>query len=299
MLATGAAPLRPPLPGIDLPGIFALRNLDNVDQIHAWIGRRSAHQAVIVGAGYIGLEMAENLTRRSMAVTLLEMTGQVMPPADPEMVAPIQEECAGRASICGWATRVARASSRGGGETITVLTKSGQRFAAEVVILAVGVKPDTRLAHEAGLAIGSTGGIRVDDQMRTSDPAIYAVGDAVEVREFVTGLPALIPLAGPANRQGRMAADVIAGRAGPLPRLAGDRRGRRLRPDVGHDRRDREIAPPGRHPLREVVHPLGPPRLVLSRRRADHHEAACFRPIRAASWAPRRWAGRASKSGST
>ena len=92
MLATGAAPVRPPLPGIDLPGIFALRNLDDVDHIHAWIGRRAARQAVIVGAGYIGLEMAENLTRRGLTVTLLEMAGQVMPPADPEMVAPIEQE---------------------------------------------------------------------------------------------------------------------------------------------------------------------------------------------------------------
>ena len=212
VLATGAAPLRPPLAGIELPGIFALRDLDDVDQIHAWIGRRSAHQAVIVGAGYIGLEMAENLTRRGMTVTLLEMAGQVMPPADPEMVAPIEEELRRQGVDLRLGDAVA-GFEPGGGETITVLAKSGQRLPAEVVILSVGVKPDTRLAREAGLEIGPTGGIRVDDQMRTSDPAIYAVGDAVEVREFVTGLPALIPLAGPANRQGRLAADAIAGRA--------------------------------------------------------------------------------------
>ncbi len=212
VLATGAAPLRPPLAGIELPGIFALRDLDDVDQIHAWIGRRSAHQAVIVGAGYICLEMAENLTRRGMTVTLLEMAGQVMPPADPEMVAPIEEELRRQGVDLRLGDAVA-GFEPGGGETITVLAKSGQRLPAEVVILSVGVKPDTRLAREAGLEIGPTGGIRVDDQMRTSDPAIYAVGDAVEVREFVTGLPALIPLAGPANRQGRLAADAIAGRA--------------------------------------------------------------------------------------
>ena len=111
VLATGAVPVRPPLPGIDLPGIFALRDLDDVDQIHAWIGRRTANQAVIVGGGYIGLEMAENLSRRGMAVTLLEMTGQVMPPIDPEMVAPVQRGAArGRASICGWATPWPRSS---------------------------------------------------------------------------------------------------------------------------------------------------------------------------------------------
>jgi NADPH-dependent 2,4-dienoyl-CoA reductase/sulfur reductase-like enzyme/rhodanese-related sulfurtransferase len=211
VLATGAVPLRPPLAGIDLPGIFALRDLDDVDRIHAWIGRRSAHQAVIVGAGYIGLEMAENLTRRGMAVTLLEMAGQVMPPADPEMVAPIEEELRRQGVDLRLGDAVA-GFERGGGETITVLTKNGARLPAEVVILSVGVKPDARLAREAGLAIGPTGGIRVDDQMRTSDPAVFAVGDAVEVREVVTGLPALIPLAGPANRQGRVAADAIAGR---------------------------------------------------------------------------------------
>jgi NADPH-dependent 2,4-dienoyl-CoA reductase/sulfur reductase-like enzyme/rhodanese-related sulfurtransferase len=211
VLATGAAPLRPPLAGIDLPGIFALRDLDDVDQIHAWIGRRAARQTVIVGAGYIGLEMAENLTRRGMAVTLLEMAGQVMPPADPEMVAPIEQELRRQGVDLRLGDAVA-GFEPGGGETITVLTKSGQRLPAEVVILSVGVKPDARLAREAGLEIGPTGGIRVDDQMRTSDPAIFAVGDAVEVREFVTGLPALIPLAGPANRQGRVAADAITGR---------------------------------------------------------------------------------------
>ncbi len=211
VLATGAAPLRPPLAGIELPGIFALRDLDDVDQIHAWIGRRSAHQAVIVGAGYIGLEMAENLTRRGMTVTLLEMAGQVMPPADPEMVAPIEQELRRQGVDLRLGDAVA-GFEPGPSETITVLSKRGERLPAEVVILSVGVKPDTRLAREAGLAIGPTGGIRVDVQMRTSDPAIFAVGDAVEVREFVTGLPALIPLAGPANRQGRVAADVIAGR---------------------------------------------------------------------------------------
>ena len=180
--------------------------------------------------------MAENLTRRGMAVTLLEMTSQVMPPADPEMVAPIEQELRqqgvdlrlgdavagfepGTGPFSGQKAHVAdkRAAentdlSPSANDTITVLTKNGERLPAEVVILSVGVKPDTRLAREAGLEIGPTGGIRVDDQMRTSDPAIFAVGDAVEVREFITGLPALVPLAGPANRQGRIAADVICGR---------------------------------------------------------------------------------------
>ena len=211
VLSTGAAPVRPPLRGVDLPGVFTLRDLDDTDQIHKWIDHRKVSRAVVVGAGYIGLEMAENLSRRGIAVTLLELTGQVMPPADPEMVAPLQQELERQGVDLRLGNAVA-ALEPGPNDTITVVAQNGERFAAEVVILAVGVRPDTRLAREAGLEIGPTGGIRVDDQMRTSDPRVFAVGDAVEVREFTSGLPALIPLAGPANRQGRVAADVICGR---------------------------------------------------------------------------------------
>ena len=203
--------MRPPLRGVDLPGVFTLRDLDDTDQIHKWIDHRKVSRAVVVGAGYIGLEMAENLSRRGIAVTLLELTGQVMPPADPEMVAPLQQELERQGVDLRLGNAVA-ALEPGPNDTITVVAQNGERFAAEVVILAVGVRPDTRLAREAGLEIGPTGGIRVDDQMRTSDPRVFAVGDAVEVREFTSGLPALIPLAGPANRQGRVAADVICGR---------------------------------------------------------------------------------------
>ncbi len=211
VLSTGAAPVRPPLPGIDLPGIFTLRDLHNVDQIHAWVERRKANRAVVVGGGYIGLEMVENLSRRGIAVTLLEMTGQVMPPMDPEMVVPVQRELERQGIELKLETAVA-AFEPGPNETITVVAQHEERISADLVILAVGIKPDTQLARAAGLEIGPTGGIRVDEQMRTSDPAVFAVGDAVEVRDFVTGLPALIPLAGPANRQGRIAADVISGR---------------------------------------------------------------------------------------
>jgi NADPH-dependent 2,4-dienoyl-CoA reductase/sulfur reductase-like enzyme/rhodanese-related sulfurtransferase len=206
VLATGAAPVRPPL-----PGIFTLRDLHDVDQIHTWIGRRKPSRAVVVGGGYIGLEMVENLSRRGIAVTLLEMTHQVMPPMDPEMVAPVQRELERQGVELRLGNAVA-AFEPGPNETITVVAQHDERFSAELVILAVGIKPDVQLARAAGLEIGPTGGVRVDDQMRTSDPAIFAVGDAVEVRDFVTGLPALIPLAGPANRQGRIAADVICGR---------------------------------------------------------------------------------------
>ncbi len=211
VLAPGAAPLRPPLPGIDMPGAFILRNLDDVDQIHAWIDYRKVDQAVVVGAGFIGLEMAENLSRRGVTVTLLEIADQVMPPVDPEMAAPIQQELE-RQGVDLRLGNIMVALEPGPKDTIGVVVQHDERLSAELVVLAVGVKPETNLAWQAGLEIGSTGGIRVDDRMRTSDPHIFAVGDAVEVRDFVTGQPALLPLAGPANRQGRIAADAICGR---------------------------------------------------------------------------------------
>lgn len=211
VLSTGAAPVRPPLPGVDLPGVFTLRDLDDTDRIHKWIDHRKPRRAVIVGAGYIGLEMTENLARRGVAVTLLELADQVMPPADPEMVAPLEQELARQGVDLRLSSAVA-AFEPAPDDTITVAARNGERFTAEMVLLSVGVRPDTRLAREARIEIGPTGGIRVDDQMRTSDPHVFAVGDAVEVREFTSGLPALIPLAGPANRQGRIAADAICGR---------------------------------------------------------------------------------------
>jgi pyruvate/2-oxoglutarate dehydrogenase complex dihydrolipoamide dehydrogenase (E3) component/rhodanese-related sulfurtransferase len=165
----------------------------------------------VVGAGYIGLEMAENLSRRGITVTLLELADQVMPLADAEMFMPLQQELKKQ----GIDLRLGNAVSAfepGANDTITVIAQHDERLSADVVILAVGVRPDVQLARDAGLEIGPTGGIRVDDQMRTTDRSIFAVGDAVEVRNFVTGRPALVPLAGPANRQGRVAADVICGR---------------------------------------------------------------------------------------
>jgi NADPH-dependent 2,4-dienoyl-CoA reductase/sulfur reductase-like enzyme/rhodanese-related sulfurtransferase len=211
VLAPGAEPVRPPLPGIDRPGIFAVRNMDDIDQIQTWIDHRRVDRAVVVGAGYIGLEMVENLSRRGITVTLLELSDQVMPPADPEMVSPIQQELK-RQGVDLRLGNAVSAFEPGPKETITVVAQHDERFTADLVILSVGVRPNTKLAREAGLEIGPTGGIRVDDQMRTSDPHIFAVGDAVEVRNFVTGRPALVPLAGPANRQGRVAADAICGR---------------------------------------------------------------------------------------
>ncbi len=211
VLAPGAAPIRPQLPGIDLPGVFTLRNLEDTDAIQRWISHQEAERAVVVGGGYIGLEMTENLSRRGLEVTVLEAYGQLMAPFDPEMVHPVYEELK-RHGVELYLNKPAARFEPGPGNTLTVLTHGSERFSADLVVLAAGVRPDVELARAAGIELGVTGGIRVDEQMRTSDPNIFAVGDAVEVRDFVTGAPALIPLAGPASRQGRVAADVIAGR---------------------------------------------------------------------------------------
>ena len=213
VLATGAAPVRPPLPGIDLPGIFALRTIPDSRRIREWIEARAARRAVIVGGGFIGLEMAENLAQRGLAVTVVEMAPHVLPPFDAEMTEEIHDHLQRQSVDLHLGDGVARFEEHDGG--LVVRTSSGAVLPADLVILAIGVRPEVTLARNAGLALGKLGGVRVDEQMRTNDPAIWAVGDMVEVRDFVTGAWSLIPLAGPANRQGRLAAESIAGR----PRL--------------------------------------------------------------------------------
>jgi len=212
VLATGAAPVRPPLPGIDLSGIFSLRTIPDSRRIREQITERKAKRAVVVGGGFIGLETTENLVRRGISVTIVEMLEQVMPPIDPEMAVPIQEHLtANGVSLC-LGDGVAGFEQDPVGNTISVITKSGGRYICDMVLLAIGVHPEITLAKEAGLEIGRLGGIRVNDQMFTSDERIWAVGDAVEARDFVSGEWSLFPLAGVANRQGRIAADVILGR---------------------------------------------------------------------------------------
>jgi NADPH-dependent 2,4-dienoyl-CoA reductase/sulfur reductase-like enzyme/rhodanese-related sulfurtransferase len=228
VLSPGAPSFRPPLPGIDLPGIFEVRTVPDAREIRQWIERgtsflagmekysgfqtvRPAMRAVVVGAGFIGLEMAENLARRGFDVTVLEMADQVLNPLDREYGRLVQDflrlhgvHVVVDDGVAGF--------ERAENDVLTVSTQSGQTYSAELVITALGVRPDTTLAQMAGVKIGERGGISVDEHMRTSDPDIFAVGDAVEVRDFVTGEWSLIALAGPANRQGRIAADVIAGR---------------------------------------------------------------------------------------
>ena len=211
VLSPGASPIRPPWPGIDLPGIFTLRTVPDSREIRHWIDEKKTRKAVVVGGGFIGLEMAENLVHRGIAVTIVELASQVMHPLDPEMAEYAKQRLESRGVTLALADAVSE-FGHGTNGSLMVHTKSGKTYEADLVVLAIGVRPETALARTAGLELGERGGIRVDRQMRTSDPRIWAVGDAVEVRNRVTGQWELIPLAGPANRQGRVAADAICGR---------------------------------------------------------------------------------------
>jgi len=228
VLSPGAPSVRPPLPGIDLPGIFQVRTVPDVRQIREWIEKGTAFlsgmhkysgyqtqrpptRAVVIGGGFIGLEMVENLVHRGFEVTLVEMLDQVLAPLDREHARLVEAHLKRHGVNLALSDGVAGFKQAANG-SLVVDTKSGKTHPADLVILALGVRPDTTLAKQAGLAIGERGGIRVDEHMRTSHPDIFAVGDAVEVKDFVTGQWSLIALAGPANRQGRIAADVIAGR---------------------------------------------------------------------------------------
>jgi NADPH-dependent 2,4-dienoyl-CoA reductase/sulfur reductase-like enzyme len=210
ILAPGAAPLRPPIPGIDLPGVFTLRNLQDVDRIKGRVDQ-GIRRAVLVGAGFIGLELAENLVRRGVATTIVELQDQLLPPFDKEMTTPLAEHLAsnGVTLLLGQTAEAFESTPDG----LAVCLNSGKRLAAQLVILGIGVRPESGLAAAAGLEVAPRGGIRVNEHLQTSDPDIYAVGDAIEVTDYVLGGPAQVPLAGPANRQGRLAADHIFGRA--------------------------------------------------------------------------------------
>jgi NADPH-dependent 2,4-dienoyl-CoA reductase/sulfur reductase-like enzyme/rhodanese-related sulfurtransferase len=209
ILAPGAAPIRPPLPGIDLPGIFTLRNLQDVDRIRAKLDQ-GVKQALMIGAGFIGLELVENLVRRGVTTTVVELQDQVLPPFDKEMTTPLAEYLAAK-GVSLLLSQSAEAFEQAA-DGLVVRLKSGQKLTAQLVVLGVGVRPENKLAVDAGLEIGPRGGIRVNEHLQTSDPDIYAVGDAIEVKDFVTGEPTQVPLAGPANRQGRIASDHIFGR---------------------------------------------------------------------------------------
>ncbi len=210
ILSPGADPIKPPMPGLDLPQVMTLRNLPDMDKIKSKVDQNKAKKVVVVGGGYIGLEMTEALRERGVAVTIIELSGQVMGPADPEMAYFLHQELKRNGVDLQFGVSVKGFYPKT--EGVIAELSNGQKIDCDAVILAIGVKPEVSLAKEAALETGQRGGIVVDEQMRTNDPCIFAVGDAVEVDEFVTGTKALIPLAGPANRQGRIAADNIFGR---------------------------------------------------------------------------------------
>ena len=211
ILSPGASPIRPPISGLDLPGIFTLRNLGDMDRIKAALDG-GTRQAVVVGAGFIGLELVENFVARGVQTTLVELQDQVLPPLDKEMTTPILDRLRAK-GVEVLLSDSAESFAPAGADGLQVGLKSGRKLTAQLVVLGVGVRPENGLAVAAGLDVGPRGGIRVNPQMQTSDPDIYAVGDVVEIRDFVTDQPTQVPLAGPANRQGRLAADHIFGRS--------------------------------------------------------------------------------------
>ena len=212
VLATGAAPMKPPLPGIDHPRIFTLRSIPDMDAIKAVVDG-GARSAVVVGGGYIGLEIAEAFRHRGLEVTLVEAGEHVMAVLDAEMSREVEDHLEAKGVRLHLKT-TARGFAPAPGDAITVDLDSAGSVVADLVVVAVGVRPESSLARSAGLEVTERGAVIVDEHQRTSDPAIYAVGDAVAVRDTVTGERVVVPLAGPANRQGRIAADHIVRGAG-------------------------------------------------------------------------------------
>ena len=208
LLSPGANPVKPPLEGIYSEGIFTLRNVEDTDQIKAYITNKQVKRAVVVGAGFIGLEMAENLYHAGVSVSVVEMGNQVMAPIDFSMAAPIHQHLIEKGISLYLEEGVTHFQRNGQG--ITVFLKSGKTIPADMVLLSIGVRPATTLAQQAGLKLGETGGIWVDEHLETSIKDIYAVGDAIEYPHPLTGKPWLNYLANPANRQGRIVADNMA-----------------------------------------------------------------------------------------
>jgi len=215
ILAPGAAPVVPPIPGVAARGVFTLRNLDDADRIAAAIP--SARRAVVVGGGFVGLEMAEQLRGRGLDVALVELQPHVLPLLDPEMAEPLHREIEGRGVRLELGRGIASIDERDGAAAAVLLT-DGTRIDADVVVLGLGVRPNVKLAKDAGIVLGASGGIATNDHMQTSDPDVYAVGDAAEYEYGPTSSHLRVPLAGPANRTGRLAGEhAVTGSARPAP----------------------------------------------------------------------------------
>lgn len=212
ILSPGAEPRRAPIEGMDLPGIFTLRTVPDTYKIRDFVDQKRPQRAVVIGGGFIGVEMAENLMERGVAVTLVEFTDQVVASMDADMAAFLHQHMRMKGLKLLFRTGAAGFRQDQDGDLQVRLT-NGEYLSTDLVIFSIGINPDSRLAREADLDLGINGAIKVNPALQTSDPDIYAVGDAIEIENFVTGQPGLIPLAGPANKQGRIAADNIAGRA--------------------------------------------------------------------------------------
>ncbi|MDP3131675.1 MAG: FAD-dependent oxidoreductase [Burkholderiaceae bacterium] len=205
LLSPGAEAIHPNLPGMGSPRVFTLRNIPDLDRIMAHLATTQPRRAVVVGGGYIGIEMAENLLERGLFTTLVEGAAHILAPFDDDMAAIVHAHMKDKHLELYLSDRIERLEDKA--DHTVVFLASGKRLPADIVVVAVGVRPETTLARAAGLELGPTGGIRVNAHLQTSDPDIFAVGDAVEVTQTTSGQPALIALAGPANRQGRLAAD--------------------------------------------------------------------------------------------
>ena len=205
LLSPGAEPVRPRLPGIDSRRVFTLRNIPDLDRIMAHLENEKPRRAVVIGGGYIGIEMAENLHERGLFTTMVEGAPHILAPFDDEMAAIVHSHMRDKHIELYLADKIEHFEDKT--DHTVVFLASGKRIQADIIVLAIGVRPETTLARSAGLELGKTGGIKINTYLQTSDPDIYAVGDAVEVIQTISGREALIPLAGPANRQGRMAAD--------------------------------------------------------------------------------------------
>jgi NADPH-dependent 2,4-dienoyl-CoA reductase/sulfur reductase-like enzyme/peroxiredoxin family protein/rhodanese-related sulfurtransferase/TusA-related sulfurtransferase len=209
ILSPGAMPIRPPIPGIDAANIYTLRNIPDTDAIIKAVESQNPKSAVVVGGGFIGLEMAENLHNRGIDVTIVEMADQVMAPVDYEMASMIHRHIMSNGVKLYLGDGVK--AFENGTTKAGVLLQSGRKIAADIIVLSIGVRPENKLAKDSGLEIGPRGGIRVNSYLQTSDKDIYAIGDAIEVKDYINGQETIIPLAGPANKQGRIAANNICG----------------------------------------------------------------------------------------
>lgn len=215
LLSPGASPIVPPISGIDNPLTHALRNIPDMDKILNVLKTKQVAHATVVGGGFIGLEMMEAFHALGIQTSLIEMADQVMTPVDREMAGFVHAEIKqkGIDLQLGVALEAVEYQQNDARENLLLSLNNGQQIATDLLIMAIGVRPENQLAKQAGLEIGLLGGIKTNDMMQTSDPSIYAVGDAIEEKDFVTGEQTLVPLAGPANRQGRMAADNMLGRS--------------------------------------------------------------------------------------